>query len=72
MPELKTNTVKHVYSLRVTSETESWQTIVTAESMTEALKIAAELHDGLDRRFLSVSAVGADPLIGPQNTVAAL
>lgn len=69
MPELKTNTVKHVYSLRITSETESWQTIVTAESLAEALKIAAEQRAGLDRRFPSV---GADPLIGPQNTVTAL
>ena len=42
MTELKTNTVKHVYSLRITSETESWQTIVTAESLAEALKIASE------------------------------
>lgn len=50
MTELKTNTVKHVYSLRITSETESWQTIVTAESLAEALKIAAEQRDGLDRR----------------------
>lgn len=69
MPELKTNTVKHVYSLRITSETESWQTIVTAESLAEALKIAAEQRDGLDRRFPSVGAGVPD---GPQNTVNAL
>lgn len=69
MPELKTNTVKHVYSLCVTSETESWQTIVTAESLTEALKIASEQHAGLDRRFPSVGAGVHD---APQNAVTAL
>ena len=56
MPELKTNTVKHVFSVSISSETESFQTVVTAESMSEALRIVAEQRKGLDRRFPSPSS----------------
>lgn len=52
--ELKTNTVKHVYSVSISSETESFQTVVTAESMSEALRIVAERRSGLDRSNLSM------------------
>lgn len=76
MPELKTNTVKHVYSVSISSETESFQTVVTAESMSEALRIVAEQRKGLGRRFPPVwaDALGGPPDAagGPQNTAAAL
>lgn len=51
---LKTNTVKRVYYITITSEDKCFQTVVTAESECEALRIVAERREGKDRSKLSL------------------
>ena len=51
---LKTNTMKHVYYITITNEGHSFQTVVTAESESEALRIVAEQREGKDRAALDL------------------
>ena len=55
---LKTNTVKHVYYITITNEDKCYQTVVTAESESEALRIAAEQREGKDRSLLAMPDAG--------------
>ena len=49
---LKTNTVKRTYRIQIDSETESLQTIIAAESLSDALRLLAEKQAGKDRASL--------------------
>ena len=55
---LKTNTVKRVYYITITSEDKCFQTVVTAESEREALRIVAEQRENKDRANLDLPAPG--------------
>lgn len=51
---LKTNTVKHVFTVQVTSETDRREITVCAENVLEALRLASEKLRGLDREGMQL------------------
>lgn len=51
---LKTNTVKEVFTVHVTSESARMEMTVAAENVLEALRIVREKLSGMDRDNLSI------------------